>query len=127
MTQNLYAWGSIISMTLTSTVGDVLMSKAMKRIGDLDQVRRQSGIFSAVKRVLGSELILWAVVFMALSFYILLFALSHADVSLVVPAAASLTFVSNAIAAKFFLHENVNRRRWAAAVFVCCGVALLAA
>ncbi len=54
------------------------------------------------------------------------FALSHADVSLVVPAATSLTFVTNAIAARFFLHENVDGRRWAAAVFVCVGVALLA-
>jgi drug/metabolite transporter (DMT)-like permease len=45
----------------------------------------------------------------------------------VVPAAASLAFVTNAIAAKFFLHEDVDRRRWLAAVLVCFGVALLAA
>jgi drug/metabolite transporter (DMT)-like permease len=46
--------------------------------------------------------------------------------SLVVPAAASLTFVTSALAAKIFLHEKVDRRRWAAAVMVCVGVALLA-
>jgi drug/metabolite transporter (DMT)-like permease len=34
--------------------------------------------------------------------------------------------VTNALAAKFFLHENVDRRRWTAALFVCVGVALLA-
>jgi drug/metabolite transporter (DMT)-like permease len=62
---------------------------------------------------------------MALSFFSLLFALSRADVSLIAPAAGSLTFVSNALAAKWVLHENVNRRRWVAAALVCCGVALL--
>jgi len=56
----------------------------------------------------------------------LIFALSHNDLSLIGPAATSLTFVSNAVAAKFFLKENVDRRRWTAAIFVCIGVALLA-
>jgi drug/metabolite transporter (DMT)-like permease len=46
-------------------------------------------------------------------------------VSLIAPAAGSLTFVSNAVAARWLLHENVDRRRWLAAIFVCCGVALL--
>jgi drug/metabolite transporter (DMT)-like permease len=62
---------------------------------------------------------------MALSFFSLLFTLSHADVSLVAPAAGSLTFVSNAAAAKLFLKEHVDRRRWIAAILVCVGVVLL--
>jgi drug/metabolite transporter (DMT)-like permease len=33
--------------------------------------------------------------------------------------------VSNAIAARIFLKERVDRRRWVAAIFSCCGVALL--
>jgi drug/metabolite transporter (DMT)-like permease len=52
--------------------------------------------------------------------------LSWNDVSLVGPAAASLTFVANAFAAGIFLRENVDRRRWMAAVFVAAGVFLLA-
>jgi len=44
---------------------------------------------------------------------------------LIAPAAGSLTFLSNAVAAGLMLHENVDRRRWLAAVLVCCGVALL--
>jgi drug/metabolite transporter (DMT)-like permease len=63
---------------------------------------------------------------LAMSFFSLLFAFSHRDLSLIGPAATSLTFVTNALAAKFFLRENVDRRRWAAAIFVCIGVALLA-
>ena len=46
-------------------------------------------------------------------------------VKLVAPAAGSLTFVTNALAARWLLKENVDRRRWVAAVLVCCGVALL--
>ena len=34
--------------------------------------------------------------------------------------------VTNAIAAKFFLNENVDRRRWTAAALVCIGVYFLA-
>jgi drug/metabolite transporter (DMT)-like permease len=43
-----------------------------------------------------------------------------------VPASASLAFVTTAIAAKLFLHEAVDRRRWLAAFLVCAGVAILA-
>jgi len=34
--------------------------------------------------------------------------------------------VTNAIAGRLFLRENVDRRRWTAAVLVCVGVYLLA-
>jgi drug/metabolite transporter (DMT)-like permease len=63
---------------------------------------------------------------MALSFFALLFTLSKVEVSLAAPASASLTFLGNAFAAKLFLKENVDRRRWLAALFVCAGVWLLA-
>ena len=63
---------------------------------------------------------------MAISFFALLLALSGADLSFVAPATNSLTFVATAISAKFFLKENVDRRRWIAAVFVAGGVFLLA-
>jgi drug/metabolite transporter (DMT)-like permease len=38
-----------------------------------------------------------------------------------------LTFVGNAVAARIFLHERVDQRRWIAALLVAGGVALLAA
>jgi hypothetical protein len=59
-------------------------------------------------------------------FFSLLFTLSNVEVSLAAPASASLTFLGNAFAAKIFLKENVDRRRWLAALFVCAGVFLLA-
>src|SRR5437868_14187432 len=113
-------------VVLCSTAGDVLLSSAMKRIGDVSHLRRDHGIATVIKRMASSGRMMLAIGFMAFAFYSLLFALSLADVSLVVPAAASLTFVSNAVASKLFLHANVDRRRWIASVLVCAGVAFLA-
>ena len=115
----------IAAIVLFATVGDLLIASAMKRLGDLDAIRARSGIVGAALAVVTDLRFLCGVTAMALSFFSLLFALSHAEVSLVGPASASLTFVTNAIAAKFFLKENVDRRRWMAAVCVCIGVALL--
>ncbi len=113
------------AIVLTATAGDVLIASAMRGIGDLDNIKATRGFAGAVGAVVSEGRFLAGATCMALSFFSLLFSLSHADVSLVAPAAGSLTFVSNAVAAKWVLHENVDRRRWLAAVFVCCGVALL--
>jgi len=121
-----YTWGAILLIVVTSVMGDVLMSRAMKQVGDVGELRRRMGIFSVVGRVLRNSHFLLGIVAMAVAFFSLLFALSWGDVSLVAPASASLTFVGNAAAAKFFLHERVDRRRWIAAALVACGVAFLA-
>jgi drug/metabolite transporter (DMT)-like permease len=119
-------WATIITVAATAIAGDVLTAGAMRRIGDLDIIREKSGLLGAIKAVTGSGMFLLGVLAMALSFFSLLFTLSNVDVSLAAPASASLTFIGNAAAAKIFLHENVDRRRWLAALFVCVGVALLA-
>jgi drug/metabolite transporter (DMT)-like permease len=124
--QPLYTWGSISVMVLASTTADVLMAKSVRRKGDMDEARRRGGILGMITNVMSSKQMVGAIAFMALAFFTLLFALSWADVSLVVPAAASLTFVTSALAAKIFLHEKVDGRRWVAAVLVCIGVAVLA-
>lgn len=123
------AWaaaGMIAAIVLLSTTGEVLTAAAMQRIGDLDVIRERAGIKGAIKAVVTCPLFFAGVLFLALAFFSLLFALNHLDLSLVAPASASLTLVTNAVAGKIFLKENVDRRRWAAAVFVCVGVYLLA-
>jgi len=114
------------AIVVFATVGDVLIAAAMRSIGDLDDIKAARGLSGAILAVLGSVRFVGGVFFMALSFFSLLFALSHADLSLVAPASASLTFVTNAVAAKIFLKENVDKRRWLAALCVCVGVVLLA-
>jgi len=123
------AWaaaGMIAAIVLTSTTGEVLTAAAMKSIGDLDDIRAKSGMRGAIRAVVTSPLFFVGVFFLALAFFALLFALNHLNLSLVAPASASLTLVTNAIAGKFFLHENVDGRRWASAVLVCVGVYFLA-
>ncbi len=120
------ATAMISAVVLSSTTGEVLTAAAMKSIGDLDVIRAHSGLKGAIRAVLTCPLFFCGVFFLALSFFSLLFALNHLSLSLVAPASASLTLVTNAIAGKIFLKENVDRRRWAAAVLVCIGVYLLA-
>ena len=124
--KSLYTWCSVLAVVLASVTGDVLLSYAMKKVGDVGELRRQRGILAVVGRVLTTRTFLPGLCCMGLALYSLLFALSWNDVSLVGPAAASLTFVGNAFAAGIFLRENVDRRRWMAALFVAGGVLLLA-
>jgi drug/metabolite transporter (DMT)-like permease len=116
----------IAAVVLTSTAGEVLTAAAMKSIGDLDEIRAHSGLLGAIRAVLTCPLFFLGVFFLALAFFSLLFSLNHMPVSFVAPASASLTLVTNAFAAKLFLKENVDRRRWASAVLVCIGVYFLA-
>ncbi|MGA2207135.1 MAG: EamA family transporter [Terracidiphilus sp.] len=116
----------IAAVILTSTAGEILTAAAMKSIGDLDVIRAHSGLKGAIRAVLTCPLFFAGVFFLALAFFSLLFALNHLKLSLVGPAAASVPLVTNAIAGKIFLKENVDRSRWAAAVLVCVGVYLLA-
>ena len=127
MSHHAYTWGAIAAIVIASTTGDLLLSRAMKQVGDVGQVWRQFGLLTVAGRILRNPNFLLGLTAMAAAFYSLLFGLSWADVSLVAPASASLTFVSNAIAANFFLHERVDHFRWVAAILVAGGVVLLAA
>jgi drug/metabolite transporter (DMT)-like permease len=118
--------GIIATIVVTSSTGEVLTAAAMKSMGDLDEIRAQSGMKGAIGAVVTCPLFFTGIFFMAAAFFSLLFALNRMNLSLVGPAAASLTLVTNTMAAKFFLKENVDRRRWTAAVLVCVGVYFLA-
>ncbi|HLV88057.1 MAG TPA: hypothetical protein VKV39_13820 [Candidatus Sulfotelmatobacter sp.] len=121
-----YVWGGILVITVASVVGDVLLARAMKQVGDVHDLWRRTGFWTVVGRVLSNPNLSLGVAAMTVAFFSLLFTLSWGDVSLVAPAAASLTFIGNAFAAKIFLHEKVDRRRWIAALLVAAGVSLLA-
>jgi drug/metabolite transporter (DMT)-like permease len=122
-----YAWLAIGAIVLASATGDVLLSYSMKRVGDVHELIERRGLLSVIARVLTTPTFFLGLGAMAVAFYSLLFGLSWGNLSLVVPASASLTFVANAVAARIFLHEGVGRRRWIAAFLVAGGVALMAA
>jgi drug/metabolite transporter (DMT)-like permease len=123
---HLAVWGGIAAVVIASTVGDVLQSRAMKEIGDLGLVRQQHGLSGVVLQVITNARFMIGLAFMAVGFFSLLVTLSWGDVSIVGPASASLTFLANALVAHIYLKENVDRRRWMAALCVAGGVALLA-
>jgi len=122
-----YAWLAIGVIVLASSTGDVLLSYSMKRVGDVHELLERRGLLAVIARVLATPTFFLGLVAMAVAFYSLLFGLSWGNLSLVVPASASLTFVANAVAARIFLHERVGRRRWIAAFLVAGGVVLMAA
>jgi drug/metabolite transporter (DMT)-like permease len=122
----LYAWGAIGLIILASTAGDVLLAYSMKRVGDVGELWRERGTLAVLGRVLATPTFALGITAMAIAFYSLLFGLSWGNLSLVVPASTSLTFVANAVAARIFLHERVSRRRWIAALLVGAGVILMA-
>jgi drug/metabolite transporter (DMT)-like permease len=124
--KHFYTWTGILVVVFFSVVGDVVMARAMKQVGDVHALWRKSGLLGVIGRIFSNPNFFFGAAAMALAFFSLLFALSWGDVSLVAPAAASLTFIGNAIAAKIFLHEKVDRRRWIAALLVAAGVTLLA-
>ncbi|HEY2496474.1 MAG TPA: EamA family transporter [Candidatus Angelobacter sp.] len=118
-------WSAIGMLVVASSAGDILLSAAMKRIGDLDAIRIQKGLLSMIGHIVREKLFLVGLCCLIFSFFCLLTALSWGDASLVAPASASLTYICSAILAKFVLHENVDRRRWISAALVCVGVLLL--
>jgi uncharacterized membrane protein len=124
--KDIYAWSAIFAIVFASVVGDILLSRAMKEVGDVGKLWKRSGLIPVMRSTLGNLNFLLGLMATAMAFFSMLFALSWGEVSLVAPAAASLTFIGNAVAAKIFLHEKVDRRRWIAASLVAAGVALLA-
>lgn len=116
----------IAAIVAFSSTGEVIMSAAMKSLGDLNKIREQRGVRGVMRAVLTCPLFFAGLVFLTLAFFTLLLALNRMPLSLVAPVCASLPLVVNAVAARFFLKENVDHRRWAAAVLVCIGVYMMA-
>jgi multidrug transporter EmrE-like cation transporter len=122
-------WSCILGVAILAIAGECLIAAAMRSLGDLDHLRTGPGLrgyLGPIRAVLSSPIFLAGALCMALNFFALLFTLSIVDLSLAAPATASLTYIGNAAAAKVFLKENVDRRRWLAVLFVAIGVVLLA-
>jgi len=123
----LHIWSSIVLVAVCAVTGDVLTARAMQRVGDLDAIRAHSGLPGAIRAVLSVPEFSFGIAAMTLSFFSLLYALAPpAPVSLIAPATASLTFIGNAIVARTFLKENVDKRRWISVLVVTAGIFLIA-
>jgi len=124
---SVHLWTSIVVVAVCAVTGDVLTARAMRRVGDLDQIRAVAGLPGAIRAVFAEPNFTFGIAAMTLSFFSLLYALAPpAPVSLIAPATASLTYIGNAFVARTFLHENVDKRRWFSVLLVCIGIFLIA-
>jgi drug/metabolite transporter (DMT)-like permease len=110
-------WLLVAVIVGSTTLGDLLQSFEMKQ-------HKQSSIAETVG-FLHRPLLLLAILCMAASFFAFMALLRVADLSFAVPATAA-TVVVETLLARLVLKERVDGRRWAGAVLVACGVALLA-
>lgn len=110
-------------MVLFGSVGDVLLSRGMKKLGDL-----HGSTFNAVLHFFGRALCsgtVWMGIAMLLLFFVAyLLVLSWADFSYVSPASAA-GYVVVALMGYFFLGEQVPHLRWLGIAVICVGVVLV--
>ncbi len=105
------------------TTGVIMLSKGLKALpGPANYSPGE--IARLVGRGLASRNIVLGVAFEAVFFIGLLMLMSNADVSFVWPL-TSLTFVFSTVAARFYLHEQVDALRWAGVLCIVCGAGLI--
>jgi drug/metabolite transporter (DMT)-like permease len=119
LTQLLY----ILSIVIPGTAGEICISRAMKKVGEVSDFRP-----GAIGRVIGRAIrISWMWIglsLMVIGFLALLGVLTIANVSFVFPATA-LSYAAGALGGKLFLGERVTPERWAGLLIVCMGVVLV--
>ena len=63
-----YTWGAILAVVLASTAGDVLLSRAMKKVGDVGALWRSAGLLTVAGRILRRPSFLLGIFMMAVRF-----------------------------------------------------------
>lgn len=116
-------WILVTVIVICTTAGEVLQAAGMKRHGEIHDFR-PGALGRVVSALAGNRYIIAAVISMAFSFFAFLALLSVSDLSFAVPATAA-TYVLETLLAKYLLKEHIAWPRWAGALLVTCGVALL--
>jgi ceramide glucosyltransferase len=106
----------------SGTIGDILVSRTMKRIGEVKDFSPPA-LFRVGIQVVRCPLFWTGILLAAIAFFSFLALLSWAPVSFVVPATA-LGYVVGTVAARFVLGETVGLTRWVGVVLLCVGVAV---
>ncbi|KAB0672222.1 EamA family transporter [Oryzomonas sagensis] len=105
------------------TVGDILLAKGMKEMGDISAMNLR-GIMDAAFRALTTPKLIMGTVMLAIFFFLWLAVLSWEDLSVALPMQA-LNYVLVAFLSQYFLHETVTPLRWAGTALVCVGVMMI--
>jgi drug/metabolite transporter (DMT)-like permease len=113
----------LTAVVLAGAAGDVCVARAMKRVGELSSFRPRQIFRFGVRAAL--NVYLWlGIAWKAVAFFCFLALVENAELSWVVPATA-VSFLVELVAAKLFLNESIHATRWAGALCICAGVALI--
>jgi ceramide glucosyltransferase len=107
---------------VAGTCGDMLVSTAMKRIGEVRNFSPR-GLWRVCLQVIRSPIFWPGMLLLIASFCSFLALLTLVPVSFAVPASA-LGYVVGGFAAKFILHERISAARWTGLLLICVGVAI---
>ena len=105
------------------TVGDLLLAKGMKELGDISAMNLR-GILNVALQALTTPKLIIGTAMLAIFFFLWLAVLSWEDLSVALPMQA-LNYVLVAFLSQYFLGEVVSPLRWAGTVLVCIGVMLI--
>jgi uncharacterized membrane protein len=108
---------------LAGAAGDISVTRGMKAVGEVKNFRPAALLRSGV-RIFQNGFIWLGIFCKTIAFFGFLALLSRADLSWAVPAGSS-SYVVDSLAAKYLLHEKISRTRWAGALCVGLGVALI--
>jgi drug/metabolite transporter (DMT)-like permease len=113
----------LMTALVFEAIGVVFLSKGIKQIDDMTKISTLE-IVRIIRTGATNANIILGVFFEALFFAGLLILLSKAEVSFIWPL-TSLSFVMTAIAAKLFLHEQIDPARWTGIFLIMAGAALI--
>ncbi|TWJ13932.1 EamA family transporter [Geobacter argillaceus] len=105
------------------TVGDILLAKGMKELGDISAMNLR-GILNVAYQALTTPKLIIGTAMLAIFFFLWLAVLSWEDLSVALPMQA-LNYVLVAFLSQYFLGEIVTPLRWAGTVLVCVGVMMI--
>jgi drug/metabolite transporter (DMT)-like permease len=118
-------WIMVATIVGATVLADLLQSIEMKRHSVAAEDLRPGKLAGMLGGLARRGPLVLAVFFMAISFFAFMKLLSLADLSFAVPVTAASVALETVLA-RVVLHEKITALRWAGALSVACGVALLA-
>ena len=110
----------LLTVLLTASVGDTMLSHGMSQIGAVD-FHHLGLLLAALK----NPWVIGGIVLLIGFFSSYLTALSWADLTFVMPATA-FGYVVVALLSRFWLHEHLSAYRWAGILTIVCAVGFVA-
>ena len=114
---------ALLVVIVTSAVGNVLLSKGMKQLGDISHLPPGRMLAAAIGSLL-NPWVLAGVALLTVFFISFLVVLSWADLSYVLPATAP-SYLLVAALSWWLLGETISVWRWLGTALIVAGVALV--